>query len=60
MGQPADTEVNAVVFGGMVSNLDSRDLEPGQAQVQVNVNSVKPGQLAIRKGFRELIFDVED
>lgn len=46
-------------FQGLTSNQDPADLEPGQAAVQVNVWSARPGELQTRAGIREMTFDTE-
>ena len=45
------------VFLGMFSNVDPHDLEPGQAQLQVNVWSPREGELLTRGGLREMTYD---
>ncbi len=57
---PADvakqgTEISR--FQGLASNVDPHDLQPGQAQVQVNAVSDKAGELVTRNGLVELQFD---
>jgi hypothetical protein len=44
----------------MASNVDPTDLQPGYAEVQVNVNGFQRGQLEVRRGLRELEFEAED
>lgn len=44
-------------FQGLFSNVDPHDLQPGQAQVQVNAISDKAGELVTRNGLVELLFD---
>jgi hypothetical protein len=44
-------------FGGLVTNLDPRDLPPGVSDVQVNVNSRVGGELNVRRGLQEVKFD---
>ena len=45
------------IFAGMFSNIDPHDLEPGQAQDQVNVWSPRAGELHVRPGIREMTYD---
>ncbi len=59
MGIKPDSQVQESTFTGMVSNINPRDLRPGQAALQINVTAVKHGELAVRRGLRELIFDEE-
>ena len=59
MAEKALTQVETKVFSGLNSGMDSHDLEPGQALVQVNVLSIRPGELIIRRGMREALFDAE-
>lgn len=47
-------------FSGMASNVDPTDVQPGVSRLQVNVHSIRRGELAIRRGLRELSFDEED
>lgn len=54
-----ESKVETKVFSGLVSGMDSHDLQPGQALVQVNVLSIRPGELIIRRGLREALFDAE-
>lgn len=44
-------------FGGLINNHDPRDLPPGAAQVQTNINSRTGGELEVRRGLREVTFD---
>ena len=60
MGEKPQTEVAIRDFAGMVSNTDPRDLQPGQSQVQINATTRRKGELVIRRGYREIAFDVED
>jgi hypothetical protein len=60
VGIKPESEVRVDMFGGMVSNKNPRDLKPGQAAIQINVTAVRHGELQVRRGLRELQFDVED
>lgn len=44
-------------FAGFVTASDPHDLPPGTAQEQVNVASVRPGELRVRGGYRVVRFD---
>ena len=44
-------------FLGQISNLDTTDLPPGAAVLQLNVDCQIPGCLRVRKGYRELTFE---
>jgi hypothetical protein len=61
--QPDPKTVSTAVpirdFPGLVSNADAHDIPPGAAQVQVNATGQRPGELAVRPGFRRLRFDEE-
>ncbi len=57
--QPDSAAVQIIQFGGMFSNADSHDIPPGASVLQVNVNSVKRGELATRKGLKLITFDDE-
>ncbi len=59
MGVKADSAVSMAQFSGMFSNIDPVDLQPGQSEVQVNVMILRPGELTVRRGLRELTFDVD-
>jgi hypothetical protein len=45
---------------GLVTDADQHDLPPGAAQEQVNCQSKRPGELAVRKGLRLVTFESED
>lgn len=44
-------------FPGLVNNGDPSDLPPGAAIEQVNVTSQTPGELAVRRGYRDVRFE---
>lgn len=52
-------ELAVTDFTGMVSNKDPHDLQPGEATVQVNCLCLRPGELAIRGGLRDMTDDSE-
>lgn len=60
MPEPPRTEVRIAVFSGMVSNVDPNDLQPGYSQLQINIAGLQRGQLEVRRGLRELLFEGED
>jgi hypothetical protein len=60
MSEPAQVEVAIKDFRGMASNVDPTDLQPGFAEIQVNVNGYQRGQLEVRRGLREVEFEAED
>lgn len=47
-------------FSGIITNLDSKDLRQGAADVQVNLCCLKPGEIQARQGYRVVSFDSED
>lgn len=55
-----ETDVPLQSFAGMASNLDPRELRPGVAQVQINVAVLRPGELVLRRGLRDLEFDADN
>lgn len=59
MSEPARTEVAIQNFRGMASNIDPNDVQPGLSEVQVNVNGLRAGELAVRRGLREVVFEGE-
>ncbi len=60
MGIKADSSVEMRDILGLVSNRDPHDLKPGQAEEQVNVMVLRPGEMMVRRGLRELVFDADD
>ena len=59
MGEPAQTIVEIHDFRGFSTHADPTDLEPGIAQIQINVNGLRRGELNVRRGLREITFDTE-
>ena len=51
------SETDYSKFGGMVSVADPRDVPPGQSTLQINAMAVRPGELLIRSGLKELTFE---
>lgn len=54
---PPDPRVVINSFPGLQTNVDPNDKQPGAAEKQVNVTSVKPGQLSQRGGMRRITFE---
>jgi hypothetical protein len=52
---PAD-QVVINRFDGFVPNADPHTLPPGGSVKQVNITSIRPGELRVRHGFRFLTF----
>lgn len=46
-------------FAGLVTNADPRDLPPGAAEHQVNIQSARAGELTVRPGYRVVTFEEE-
>ncbi len=44
-------------FGGLVTSVDPRDIQPGMAQVQVNICAIRGAQLEVRSGIKQLQFE---
>jgi hypothetical protein len=57
MNEPPVIQVVIDDFEGMFSNADPKDVPMQGAQVQVNVGTVRPGELTVRGGLREVTFD---
>ncbi len=56
-GQPEANKTVIREFGGMVSDSDPADIQPGQSRVQVNVKSQRPGVLQPRLGYARVKFE---
>ena len=48
-----------VDFQGLATDADPRDLSGGAAEVQENLAVVVLGEMAVRRGIREVTFDAE-
>ncbi len=46
-------------FAGMVSAVDQQDTPPGATGIQVNMQSLRPGELDTRKGYRVVLFEAQ-
>lgn len=57
MNEPPVTVAVISDFTGMFSNADPKDVPQEGAQVQVNVGTVRPGELTVRGGLKEVTFD---
>lgn len=58
----ADEAPGAVVaddFPGLITNSDSSDIPPGAAEIQVNITCVRFGELQVRRGLRQIVFEGE-
>lgn len=55
--QPEAAKTVVRDFGGMASNADPADIEPGQSRRQVNVKAERPGELRIRMGYLRVKFE---
>lgn len=60
MPRPEEEKAEALVFAGMASTPDPRDLAPGLAKLQLNLTCVRPGALFVRRGLREITYDSEE
>lgn len=60
MSEPARTEVAIRDFRGMASTPDPTDIDPGFSEIQINVNGFRRGELEVRRGLREVVFEGED
>ena len=57
MGISSRGDVVARDFVGLIDNVDQRDLPPGAADDQVNICCIVLGELSVRLGYREILFD---
>lgn len=57
MATPPRSVVSIIDFPGMALELDARDLPPGVAEEQVNIDSNVAGQLSVRLGCRQVTFE---
>lgn len=57
MASQADGGIVIRDFPGLLNNQDPRDLPPGAAERQTNINSRVGGELNVRRGLREVKFD---
>ncbi len=60
MDQTGDVIIRVDNFSGLVSNVNPRAVKPGGAVEQRNVTVTRLGELAVRRGLRELVFDADD
>jgi hypothetical protein len=56
---PARATVELRDFHGLITNADRYDLPEGAGQVQINLCSIILGELQVRQGIRELVFEGE-
>ncbi len=59
MGEKAKSSEEYAAFSGMQSSVDPRDVPIGQAVLQINGTVTRPGEMNIRKGLVELVFEDE-
>lgn len=52
-----EAQVSIRDFAGFMPNADPHDLPPGVAVSQVNVTSLRPGELRVRGGTRVVQFE---
>ena len=45
-------------FPGLQLTIDPRDIEDGGAEVQINACSLNQGELTVRRGVKEVVFEV--
>lgn len=57
MAEPARPANATIEFSGLMTNVDPRDVTDGAAEVQVNATCVTMGELRVRLGIREVIFE---
>ncbi len=57
MNDPPDKQVMLKDFGGLVTRPDPHDLKPGDARIQINLTCISPGELRVRQGLREVVFE---
>lgn len=54
--RPKKASVTIGDFPGYMNNVDSHDIPPGGASVQVNLQSREPGNIQTRRGFIPVSF----
>ena len=59
MVKPAKPTMIAIDFPGMTTNVDPIDLPSGAAEVQINLQSNQYGEMASRRGTRQVTFESE-
>lgn len=57
MQEKPKSQVQIADFGGLVTRADPNDVKPGDARIQINVTCITPGELRVRPGLREVIFE---
>lgn len=55
--QPAKPVLEMNDFPGMLSGVDPRDIPSGAAEEQVNLTCVVMGQMDVRAGIKEVVFE---
>lgn len=59
MAEKAASSQEYATFQGMQSSVDPHDVAVGQSVLQVNGTVVRPGEMNIRKGLKEIAFEEE-
>lgn len=57
MAEQAKPSVWGIDFVGIVINIDQRDIPPGAAEDQLNLTCIELGEMSVRRGMQEIIFD---
>lgn len=57
MPEPAENRIEIKEFPGLVQHSDTYDVQDGSAQELTNMECSTPGEMAVRKGFKEVLFD---
>ena len=57
MGQQPKVSTEIRDFPGLVNSIDPDDLDTGAATVQLNATCIRPGELTVRQGWKELTFE---
>ena len=57
MAEPARERKEIRDFPGMITSADPDDIPDGAAEVQVNLISVKPGEMRVRSGYKFVSFE---
>ncbi len=59
MSEKAANSDDYAKFNGMQSSVDPHDVTVGQSVLQINGTCIRPGELLIRKGLKEVAFEEE-
>jgi len=55
--KPAQDSVEMLDFPGLMLNVDPRDYPPGAAEEQENIACILMGELTVRRGMKEVVFE---